>query len=72
MQEAIVGGLSNVWLRSNIAGETRISFLTYDYINKKVYSTNSENIVTHISGVDFNVLYPSAYSFIPNEMIRYT
>jgi hypothetical protein len=35
MQEAIVGGLSNVWYRSNIAGETYISYLTYDYINKK-------------------------------------
>jgi hypothetical protein len=72
MQEAIVGGLSNVWQRSNIAGETHISFLTYDYIKKKVYSTNTDNIVTYITGVDFNALYPSAYFSIPNEMIGYT
>jgi hypothetical protein len=72
MQEAIVGGLSNVLHRSNIAGETFISYLTYDYINKKVYSTNTKNIVTHITGVDFNALYPSVYSSIPNEMIGYT
>jgi hypothetical protein len=72
MQEAIVGGLSNVWHRSNIADETHISYLTYDYIKKKVYSTNTENIVTHICGVDFNALYPSANSSIPNEMIGNT
>jgi hypothetical protein len=72
MKNAIVGGLSNVWHRSNIAGETHISYLTYDYINKKVYSTNNDNTVTHICGVDFNALYPSAHSSIPNEMIEYT
>jgi hypothetical protein len=44
----------------------------YDFINKKVYSINTENIVTHITGVDFNSLYPSTYSSIPNEMISYT
>jgi hypothetical protein len=31
-----------------------------------VYSTNTENIVIHICGVDFNALYPSVYSPIPN------
>jgi hypothetical protein len=72
MQEAIVGGLSNVWHRSNIACETLISYLTYDNINKKVYSTNTKNIVTHICGVDFNALYPSLYSSILNMMIGYT
>jgi hypothetical protein len=72
MQNAIVSSLSNIWHRSNIAGETRISFLTYDYINKKVYSTNTDNTVTHITGVDFSALYSSAYSSIPNEMIEYT
>jgi hypothetical protein len=72
MQEAIVGGLSNVWHRSNIAGKIFISYLAYDYINKKVYSADTKNLVTHICGVDFNVLYPSAYSSIPNEMIGYT
>jgi hypothetical protein len=72
MQKAIVGGLSNIWHGLNIAGETIISYLTYHYINKKDKSTNTENIITHITGVDFNALYSSAYSFIPNEMIGYT
>jgi hypothetical protein len=72
MQEAIVDGLSNVLYRFNIAGKTHISFLTYNYINKKVYSINTDNKVTHITGVDFNALYPSANSSIPNEMIEYT
>jgi hypothetical protein len=72
MQNAIVGSLNNVWHKSNIAGETHISYLTYENINKKVYNINTENILTHITGVDFNALYPSAYSSIPNEMIGYT
>jgi hypothetical protein len=37
-----------------------------------MYNTNTENILTHITGVDFNTLYPSPYSSIPNEMIGYT
>jgi hypothetical protein len=72
MQNATVGGLSNVWYCSNIVDETFISYLTYDYINKKVYSSETKNLVTRITGVDFNALYSSAYSLIPNEMIGYT
>jgi hypothetical protein len=72
MQEAIVRGFIYVSHRSNIAGETHISYLTYDNINKKVYSTNTENIVTHITNIYFNALYPSAYGSIPNEMISFT
>jgi hypothetical protein len=37
-----------------------------------VHSTNTENIVTHITGSDFNALFPSGYSSILNEMIEYT
>jgi hypothetical protein len=37
-----------------------------------VYSTNTENVVIQITGVDFNALYPSAYSSILNLMIEYT
>jgi hypothetical protein len=64
LQEAIVGGLSNVWHGSNIAGETYINYLTYDKEKRKVYSRDTENVVTHITGVDFNAVYPSAYSSI--------
>jgi hypothetical protein len=64
IQNTIIGGLRNVWHRSNIARETPISYLTYDYINQKVYSTDTKNLITHILGLDFNALYPSAYSSI--------
>jgi hypothetical protein len=37
-----------------------------------VCSTNTENIVTLITCIDFNALHPSAYSSLPNEMIEYT
>jgi hypothetical protein len=30
-----------------------------------------ENVEMHITGEDFNALYPSVYSSIYNEMIRY-
>jgi hypothetical protein len=68
----MVGGLSNVWHRSNIDNETFISYLTYDFINKKVYSTDTKNLITHILGLDFNALHPSTYSSILNLMIGYT
>jgi hypothetical protein len=68
MQEAIVGCFSNVWYRSNIAGETRISYLTYDYINKKVYGTITENIVTHITRVTLKGDIPEEQG---NEFINY-
>jgi hypothetical protein len=36
-----------------------------------VYTIDIENLETHITGVDFNALYPSVYSTIYNEMIGY-
>jgi hypothetical protein len=72
MEQAIVGGFRNVWHMSNIPGKTHINYLTYNYINKKVYNTNTENIVTDITCVDFNAHYQSAYSSILNLMIGYT
>jgi hypothetical protein len=61
LQDAIVGGLSNVWHRSNVIGEMYINYLKYDKEKRKVYSIDTENVVTHITGVDFNALYQSAY-----------
>jgi hypothetical protein len=58
----ITGGLSNVWHRRNIAGETKINHLYYE--KNKVVSRDSENIMTHVIGTDFNSLYPSAYGSI--------
>jgi hypothetical protein len=72
LQDAILGGLSNVWDLSNVAEETHINYLRYDKGKRKVYSIDGENVVTDITGVDFNALYPSAYLSIHNEMIGYT
>jgi hypothetical protein len=38
-------------------------------IKRNVYIIERENVVTNIAGVNFNPLYPSAYSSIYNEMI---
>jgi hypothetical protein len=72
LQDVIVGELSNVWHRSNVAEETHINYLRYDKGKRKVYSIDTENVVAHIRCVDFNVLYPCTYSSIYNEMIGYT
>jgi hypothetical protein len=64
--------MSNVWYRSNVVGETHINYLRYDKGKRKVYSIDTDNVVTHIAGVDFNALFPSAYSSIYNAMIGYT
>jgi hypothetical protein len=73
LQDAIVRRLSDMWCRSNVAGETRINYLKYDKGKRKVYRIDADSIVTHITeGVDFNALYPSTYSSIHNEMIWYT
>jgi 5-methylcytosine-specific restriction endonuclease McrA len=70
LQNGITGGLSNVLHRINIAGETHIN--KFYYKDKKVYSVDLPHIVSHITSVDFNSLYPSVYSSIENEMIKYT
>jgi hypothetical protein len=70
MQETIIGYLRNISHRSDIVCEIHITYLTYDFVNKKVYSTGTNSIVTHITSMDFNTPYPSAYSSIPNEMIK--
>jgi hypothetical protein len=58
LQDDIVGGLSIVWHRSNVAGETYINYLKYDKEKRKVYSIETENVVAHITGVYFNAFYP--------------
>jgi hypothetical protein len=63
----IAGGLSNVMHRLNIAGETKINKFRYDEENNSIYSEDTNNIMTHVTGVDFNSLYPSSYSSKPNE-----
>ena len=48
--------------RVNIKGETHINKFRYDGINNKVISYDTNNIQTQILGIDFNSLYPSAFS----------
>jgi hypothetical protein len=72
VQRGITGGLSNVYHRYNVSGTTKINKLHFDAEREKIVSKNTDNIMTHVTGVDFNSLYPSSYSSLPNEMIDYT
>jgi hypothetical protein len=42
------------------------------YIDSKVNIIDTNNIVTHIIGLDFNSLYPSSYSSKPHPFNPYT
>jgi hypothetical protein len=70
----IVGGLSNVHHRENIRGKTVIQKLSYDknIDDVDLLPTNPKNIISNIIGVDFNSLYPSAYSSIKHPCNLYT
>jgi hypothetical protein len=70
IRKGITGGLANVMHRTNLKGITHINklFTDGDYI----FSENNEHIMTHVCGVDFNSLYPSSFSSIPNKNIPYT
>jgi hypothetical protein len=70
LNDCKTGGLSNVFHRYNVAGETFINKLYY--LDNKIISKDTPNIMTHICGVDFNSLYPSVYSSIKSNLIEYT
>jgi hypothetical protein len=55
----------------NIAGETKINHLSYDIENNKVISKDSDNIMTHCLGTDFNSLYPFSMGSILSEQNNY-
>ncbi|GHU21130.1 hypothetical protein FACS189472_13550 [Alphaproteobacteria bacterium] len=57
IRSGITGGLSNVWHRKNISGETKINHLCVDSLNR-VVSRDSSWTMNHANGVDFNSLYP--------------
>jgi hypothetical protein len=44
----------------------------HDIDDHRIISKNTENITTYVCGVDFNSLYPSAYSSIKTNKIAYT
>lgn len=72
IRNGITGGLSNVMHRVNIKGSTKINKFKYDIDNKTVVSYNTDNIMTHVLGIDFNSLYPSSYSSNENTNNPYT
>ena len=70
LRKSITGGLSNVQHRVNIKGKTHINHFKYE--NNKVISYDTPHVMTHFCGVDFNSLYPSAFSSKPNLNNPYT
>jgi hypothetical protein len=62
LRRGITGGLSYVQHRKNLKGVTKINHFQIDTEDHKVYSVDTENTMTHVIGVDFNSLYPSAFS----------
>ena len=71
LRNNITGGLSNVQHRYNIKGETHINKFRYDAVNNKVISYDTQNIMTHVVGVDFNSLYPSSFSSTKHDFNKY-
>ena len=70
LRDGITGGMSNVLHRLNIKGETPINHLRYN--GTEIESIDSTYKVTHITGIDFNSLYPSVYSSVEHPFIPYT
>jgi len=66
--DGITGGLANVHHRVNIKGSTLINKLKYD----EKTNTITDYIVTHCFGIDFNSLYPHAFSSEKHPFIKYT
>ena len=72
IRNGITGGLSNVMHRVNIKGSTKINKFKYNEDNKTVISYDTNNLMTHVLGIDFNSLYPSSYSSNENVNNPYT
>jgi hypothetical protein len=66
----ITGGLGNFHNRKNIKGVDTIKNL--EYFDYKVHIIDTNNIITHIIGIDFNSLYPFSYSSLPYPFNPYT
>ena len=70
MRRFITGGLSNVFNRLNIAGQTKITKLYYE--NLEIKARKTDHVVTNICGLDANSLYPSSFSSQPHKFIPYS
>jgi hypothetical protein len=66
----IIESLSSVHNRKNIKGVDTIKNL--EYFDDKVHILDTNNIITHIIGIDFNSLYTSSYSSLPHPFNPYT
>jgi hypothetical protein len=71
VREGVTGGLSFVAHRYNFACQTPINRIYFYEVLNKAVSKDTTNIMTHVCGVDFNSLYPSAYSSIKSNKIPY-
>ncbi|KAA6392810.1 MAG: hypothetical protein EZS28_011661 [Streblomastix strix] len=69
LRSGITGGLSQVMHRYNAAGETKINQLKF--INGKVFSQDTDHIMTHLLTLDFNCQYPSVMSSELHKFIKY-
>jgi hypothetical protein len=67
LRNGITGGFSNVMHRVNIAGETKVNHFSIE--DDHVISKDTENIMTHVMGVDFNSLYPFSMGSIRRPWI---
>jgi hypothetical protein len=72
LRKGITGGLANVMHRINIKGLTHINKFHYNSSEQKIYDEDTEHIMTHLCGLDFNSLYPSAFSSNYSKNIPYT
>ena len=56
----------------NIKGSTLINKLKFDEKTNIITDYDTNNVVTHCFGIDFNSLYPHAFSSEKHPFIRYT
>jgi hypothetical protein len=73
MRKCLTGGLSIVHNRRNLAGIDTINRLKIGE-NGKIYRQKGTQPITHIIGVDFNSLYPTAFSscklsYMPDKLL---
>jgi len=72
IRKGITGGLSNVQHRINLKGVTRINKFSYDVDENIIMDTDTNNVMTHFVGVDFNSLYPSTFASVKHDFVPYT
>ncbi|KAA6393583.1 MAG: hypothetical protein EZS28_010889 [Streblomastix strix] len=64
----ITGGLANAFHRYNVKDETHINKLKLE--GQYIVSYDLDYVMTHVTGYDFNSLYPSVMSGIKHDFIK--